>query len=130
VTFPRLKGSAWAGGIPICESPAESWGLGKQTLAVTPLTYREMRDYSKQALKTWERAYVNAAPGGVLSVQFVSDGRIVSVGRTSASGARTASPRRASPPSGALLTKVTSSCDAKYTIASGLRGTDTQLGRQ
>jgi hypothetical protein len=77
-----------------------------------------------------ERAYVNAAPGGVLSVQFVSDGRIVSVGRIRVWGADCESPRRASSPSGALLTKVTSSCDAKCTIAGGLRGTDTQLGRQ
>ena len=77
-----------------------------------------------------ERAYVNAAPGGVLSVQFVSDGRIVSVGRIRVWGADCESPRRASSPSGALLTKVTSSCDANCTIAGGLRGTDTQLGRQ
>ncbi len=65
-----------------------------------------------------------AIPGGVLGVQFTSDGRIVSVGRDSiiriwsADGAA----KGASAKADALLTKVTASFDGKLAIAGDYQG--------
>jgi hypothetical protein len=63
-------------------------------------------------------------PGGVLSVQFTSDGRIVSVGRDSAIRAWSADgkARGASAANDALLTKVAASSDGKLTIAGDYNG--------
>jgi WD40 repeat protein len=60
----------------------------------------------------------------VLSVQFTSDGRIVSVGRDSTIRAWSADgkARGASPPDDALLTKVTASPDGKLVIAGDYDG--------
>jgi WD40 repeat protein len=62
--------------------------------------------------------------GGVLSVQFTSDGRIVSVGRDSTVRIWSAGgkPQGASPAAGALLTKVASSPDGKLSIAGDYQG--------
>jgi hypothetical protein len=63
-------------------------------------------------------------PGGVLSVQFTSDGRIVSVGRDSTIRAWSADgkARGASPANDALLTKVAASPDGKLAIAGDYAG--------
>ena len=63
-------------------------------------------------------------PGGVLSVQFASDGRIVSVGRDSTIRAWGADgkPRGASAANDALLTKVAVSNDGKLAIAGDYNG--------
>jgi WD40 repeat protein len=64
-------------------------------------------------------------PGGVLSVQFTSDGRIVSVGRDSALriwGVDGKPRGTASPVNDALLTKVAASADAKLFVAGDYRG--------
>ena len=63
-------------------------------------------------------------PGGVLSVQFTSDGRIVSVGRDSTIRAWSADgkARGASAANDALLTKVAASSDGKLTIAGDYNG--------
>jgi len=64
-------------------------------------------------------------PGGVLSVQFASDGRIVSVGRDSVirTWGADGKPRgNASPANDALLTKVAPSPDAKLFLAGDYQG--------
>jgi WD40 repeat protein len=64
-------------------------------------------------------------PGGVLSVQFTSDGRIVSVGRDSIirTWGADGKPRgNASPVNDALLTKVAASADAKLFVAGDYQG--------
>jgi WD40 repeat protein len=63
-------------------------------------------------------------PGGVLSVQFTSDGRIASVGRDSVIRVWSADgkPRIASPPNDALLTKVACSPDGKLVVAGDYAG--------
>ena len=63
-------------------------------------------------------------PGGVLSVQFASDGRIVSVGRDSTIRAWSADgkARGASAANDALLTKVAASFDGKLAIAGDYNG--------
>jgi len=64
-------------------------------------------------------------PGGVLSVQFASDGRIVSVGRDSVirTWGADGKPRgNASPANDALLTKVAPSPDAKLFLAGDYLG--------
>uniref|UniRef100_Q01WH2 WD-40 repeat protein n=1 Tax=Solibacter usitatus (strain Ellin6076) TaxID=234267 RepID=Q01WH2_SOLUE len=63
-------------------------------------------------------------PGGVLSVQFTSEGRIVSVGRDSTIRAWSADgkARGASAANDALLTKVAVSSDGKLTIAGDYNG--------
>jgi WD40 repeat protein len=63
-------------------------------------------------------------PGGVLSVQFAGDGRIVSVGRDSTIRVWSADgkPRGASPANDALLTKVVASSDGKVAIAGDYNG--------
>jgi WD40 repeat protein len=63
-------------------------------------------------------------PGGVLSVQFAPDGRIVSVGRDAMIRAWGADgkPRGASKPAAALLTKVAASADGKLVIAGDFDG--------
>ncbi|MCU1233176.1 MAG: repeat protein, partial [Candidatus Solibacter sp.] len=63
-------------------------------------------------------------PGGVLSVQFASDGRIVSVGRDATIRAWSADgkPRGASPANDALLTKVAASGDGTLAIAGDYNG--------
>ncbi len=65
-----------------------------------------------------------AIPGGVLSVQFAADGRIVSVGRDATIRAWSADgkARGASPANDALLTKVAVSPDAKMAIAGDYNG--------
>jgi WD40 repeat protein len=65
-----------------------------------------------------------AIPGGVLSVQFTSDGRIVSVGRDSTIRAWSADgkARGASPANDALPTKVAASPDGTLTIAGDYAG--------
>jgi WD40 repeat protein len=63
-------------------------------------------------------------PGGVLSVQFAGDGRIVSVGRDSTIRFWSADgkPRGASPADEAMLTKVACSFDGKVAIAGDYAG--------
>ena len=63
-------------------------------------------------------------PGGVLSVQFVSDGRLFSIGRDSTIRVWSADgkPKGAAPASAALLTKVAASFDGKLAIAGDYRG--------
>ena len=63
-------------------------------------------------------------PGGVLSLQFTSEGRIVSVGRDSTVRVWSADGKAqgASPAAGALLTKVASSTDGKSVIAGDYQG--------
>jgi hypothetical protein len=63
-------------------------------------------------------------PGGVLSVQFASDGRIVSVGRdaTIRTWSADGKARGASPANDALLTKVAASGDGKLAIAGDYNG--------
>jgi WD40 repeat protein len=63
-------------------------------------------------------------PGGVLSVQFTSDGRLVSVGRDSTVRiwGVDGKPKGASPAADALLTKVAASPDGKLTIAGDYQG--------
>jgi WD40 repeat protein len=64
-------------------------------------------------------------PGGVLSVQFAADGRIVSVGRDSVIrtwGADGKARGNASPANDALLTKVAASADAKLFVAGDYQG--------
>ncbi|HTP34321.1 MAG TPA: c-type cytochrome domain-containing protein [Candidatus Acidoferrales bacterium] len=64
-------------------------------------------------------------PGGVLSAQFTSDGRIVSVGRDSVIrvwGADGKPRGAASPPNDALLTKVAAGADGKLVIAGDYQG--------
>ncbi len=63
-------------------------------------------------------------PGGVLSLQFTSDGRIISVGRDSTIRIWSADgkPQGASPAAGALLTKVATSPDGKLAIAGDYQG--------
>jgi WD40 repeat protein len=63
-------------------------------------------------------------PGGVLSVQFASDGRIVTVGRDSTIRTWTADgkPKAASPVNDALLTKIAVSADAKLIVAGDYQG--------
>jgi len=64
-------------------------------------------------------------PGGVLSVQFTSDGRIVSVGRDSIIRTWSADGKArgsASPANDALLTKVAASPDGKLVIAGDYQG--------
>jgi hypothetical protein len=63
-------------------------------------------------------------PGGVLSVQFAGDGRILSVGRDSTIRAWSADgkPRGASAANDALLTKVAVSSDGKLAIAGDYNG--------
>jgi len=63
-------------------------------------------------------------PGGVLSVQFCSDGRIVSVGRDAAIRVWSADgkARGASPANDALLTKVACSADGKVVVAGDYEG--------
>src|ERR1017187_209428 len=63
-------------------------------------------------------------PGGVLGVQFTSDGRILSVGRDAAIRAWSADgkARGASPPNDALLTRVAVSADGKLAIAGDYAG--------
>jgi hypothetical protein len=63
-------------------------------------------------------------PGGVLSVQFTSDGRLVSVGRDSTIRVwgMDGKQKAASTPAAALLTKVAASPDGKLTIAGDFLG--------
>jgi WD40 repeat protein len=63
-------------------------------------------------------------PGGVLSVQFTSDGRIVSVGRDSTIRVwgPDGKPRGASTANDVLLTKVASSADGKLVVAGDYAG--------
>lgn len=63
-------------------------------------------------------------PSGVLSLQFMSDGRVVSVGRdkTIRIWGSDGKARAASPPSDALLTKVAASFDSKILIAGDYAG--------
>jgi hypothetical protein len=63
-------------------------------------------------------------PGGVLGVQFTSDGRLVSVGRDAAIRIWGADgkPRGASQPGAALLTKVAASFDGKLVLAGDYEG--------
>jgi len=63
-------------------------------------------------------------PSGVLSVQYLSDGRLITVGRDKAIHLWTSEgkPISATPPSDALLTKVTGSWDAKLFIAGDYQG--------
>ena len=63
-------------------------------------------------------------PGGVLSVQFASDGRIVSVGRDATIRVWSADgkARGASPVHDALLTKVACSADGKIVAAGDYAG--------
>jgi WD40 repeat protein len=63
-------------------------------------------------------------PGGVLSVQFTSDGRLISVGRDSVVRIWGADgkPKGASPAADALLTKVAVSPDGKLAIAGDYQG--------
>jgi WD40 repeat protein len=63
-------------------------------------------------------------PGGVLSLQFTSDGRIVSVGRDSRIRVwgPDGKPRGASPANDALLTKVASSAESKLVVAGDYAG--------
>jgi WD40 repeat protein len=63
-------------------------------------------------------------PFGVLSVQFMADGRLVSVGRDKTMKVWTGEgkPAGASPVADALLTKVTASFDSKITIAGDYQG--------
>ncbi len=63
-------------------------------------------------------------PGGVLSVQFTADGRLVSVGRDSTIRIWTADGKAAgaSPKCEALLTKVAASFDGKLVVAGDFRG--------
>jgi WD40 repeat protein len=65
-----------------------------------------------------------AVPGGVLSLQFLSDGRLVSVGRDSTIRIWTSEgrPAGASPAAPALLTKVAGSHDAKLMVAGDFLG--------
>jgi WD40 repeat protein len=73
--------------------------------------------------KAGPQAY-GTPPGGVLSVQFTSDGRLVSVGRDSAVRIWGADgkPKGASPAADALLTKVAASPDGKLAIAGDYQG--------
>jgi WD40 repeat protein len=66
----------------------------------------------------------SAIPGGVLSVQFTSDGRIVSVGRDSTIRVWSVDgkARGASPANEALLTKVAVSADGKAAISGDYAG--------
>jgi WD40 repeat protein len=65
-----------------------------------------------------------AIPGGVLSVQFTSDGRVVSVGRDSfiRIWGTDGKPRGASPADDVLLTKVAASSDGKLFVAGDYAG--------
>jgi len=70
------------------------------------------------------KAHGGPPRGGVLSLQFTSDGRVVSVGRDSTIRVWSADgkPQGASKPADALLTKVAASPDGKLAIAGDYQG--------
>jgi WD40 repeat protein len=84
-----------------------------------PLTTISKGHTAKAAPNTY-----GVIPGGVLGVQFTSDGHLVSVGRDSTIRIWTADGKAAgaSPKCDALLTKVAASFDGKLVIAGDFRG--------